>query len=93
MTTLELNPHEVQISPRRTLVRHASECSLRGRRGRFVFQYARVDASGQLELTFYGGPSGRGQFTSVYSESVKVLHRKRRSRSLSAKPVKLKGVI
>lgn len=69
-----------QLSERRELIGRHTEVTLRGKRGRFVFQYARRTPAG-IELTFYGGTHGQGQFTTVRPESVKAVkkHAQRRT--------------
>ena len=65
--------HEFTIG-RKTLV-PGTEVSLRGKRGRYRFQYARKTSGGLDELTFVGGPSGREQFVSAYPDKVSRVHR------------------
>lgn len=71
---------EYQLSPKRTLMSGRSEVSIRGKRGRYVFQYERNG-----ELTFYGGVGNRVQYTTVTPDRVKVVHRKVRTRSVVAR--------
>ncbi len=78
------------LSERRVLQARASECSLRGKRGRYVFQYARI-VNDRTELAFYGGAQGREQFTTVYPSSVKTVHRLTRTRGVAAARSKMKG--
>lgn len=53
------------------------EVSLRGKRGRYRFQYARKTSTGLDELTFVGGPlHGQGEhYVSAYPERVTRIHR------------------
>ena len=54
-----------------------TEVSLKGRRGRFRFQYSRITAQGLEELTFVGGPlhGQRDRFTSVLPDCITRVHR------------------
>lgn len=53
------------------------EVSIKGKTGRFRFQYWRNTSSGMDELTFVGGPlHGQGErFVSVYPERITRVHR------------------
>lgn len=53
------------------------EVSLRGKVGRFRFQYARVNGQGVEELTFVGGPlhGQRERFITVLPERITRVHR------------------
>lgn len=53
------------------------EVSLSGKRGRFRFQYARVNGQGIEELTFVGGPlhGQRERFITVLPERITRVHR------------------
>lgn len=53
------------------------EVSIKGKTGRFRFQYWRRTGSGMDELTFVGGPlHGQGErYVSVYPERITRVHR------------------
>lgn len=61
---------------RRTLL-PGTEVSIKGKTGRFRFQYWRHTSSGMDELTFVGGPlHGQGErYVSVYPDRVTRVHR------------------
>lgn len=61
----------------RTTLVPGTEVSLRGKRGRYRFQYARQTTEGRDELTFVGGPlHGQAErYVSVYPEQVTRVHR------------------
>lgn len=73
---LEL-PHIYEFTIGRSTLVPGTEVSLKGKTGRFRFQYARKTAQGLDELTFVGGPlHGQGErFISVYPERVTRVHR------------------
>jgi len=71
--------HEFPLG--RTVLVSSTEVSLRGKRGRFRFRYARVNAHGVDELTFCGGPlhGQRERFVSVYPDAITRVHRDRKT--------------
>lgn len=54
-----------------------TEVQLKGRRGRYRFQYANQTSAGRTVLTFVGGPlhGQNDEFTSVYPDRVRRIHR------------------
>ena len=78
---------EYTLGPRRTLKARESEVQLRGKRGRFVFQYARVRPNmgeAGVELTFYGGTAREGQYVTVRPHDVGAFKKHKRRRSVSS---------
>lgn len=78
---------EYHLGPRRTLKARETEVQLRGKRGRFVFQYARVRPNGgdeTTELTFYGGTMREGQYVTVRPTDVGAFKKHKRRRPPSA---------
>lgn len=71
--------YEFQIPGKKTLLTPGTEVSLRGKTGRFRFQYAAVCEFGvhATVLTFVGGPlsGSREQYVSAYPERVTRIHR------------------
>ncbi|QSM01171.1 hypothetical protein SEA_NANOSMITE_147 [Mycobacterium phage Nanosmite] len=63
--------------PGRTTLVVGTEVTLRGKRGRYRFQYARKTSTGLDELTFVGGRlDGQGErFVSAYPDGVTRVHR------------------
>lgn len=71
--------HEFPLG-RNTLV-PGTEVSIKGKRGRFRFQYARPMPIRDFELTFVGGPlhGQRDRFISVLPEQITRVHRVNRT--------------
>ena len=73
---------EFRLGPRRVLVRSETKVTIKNKRGRWTFMYARETDHG-VELTFYGGIASQGQFASVRPDSVKQFKRNKRRRTVS----------
>lgn len=58
-----------------------TEVSIRGERGRFRFQNARITSTGKTVLNFVGGAAGHEVFRSFYPERVRRVHRLNRTRA------------
>lgn len=71
--------HEYQVG--RSLLVPGTEVSLKGKTGRYRFQYARKTSDGQDELTFVGGPlhGQRERFVSVQPDRITRVHRVNRT--------------
>lgn len=59
----------------RRLLRPGTEVSIRGERGRFVFNHATVASTGAVSLTFVGGPPGAEKWRSFRPDRVRTVHR------------------
>lgn len=61
---------EWQHSPK-VLITPGTPCLIKRLRGTYKFKYATVSDSGEISLTFVGGPPGRYQFRSFRPDQVK----------------------
>lgn len=67
-------PTPIRINGR--VVEPGTELSVRGWRGRYRYQYARlVEAGAVVEITAYGGPDGHGTYRSCRPDRVRTVHR------------------